>query len=613
MQQSIAQKPGAAATSAGWRFGAWLDALVLALVFIGMAAWTWRKWPDPLVDFGRELYVPWQIAEGGKVLYRDIAHFNGPLSPYFNALLFRVFGPGMMVLAGANMALLAIMTAALYSLLRQSSSRLAATAACVFMLLVFAFGQMTILGNYNFVTPYAHEVTHGVVLTIVGLWFLRRAVIAARLRWVAAGGVALGAVFLTKPEVFIAAVASMGVLVLFSPSPQTKLWKKKWGVLALSAILPLAIATALFAMAVPLSQSIRSVLGGWNFVFDPALHSLPFYRAGMGMDVPGDSLRRMFICAGCYSGLMLLALAVAVLTPVRHRSLSAVSTFVGGALVLAIVWRLIDWSEALRGLPVGLTGAGVVAAVAWLQRSDGPSRSRWSLRLSLSVFAVAMLAKMILYTRPYHYGFALAMPGTLVFATVLVGWLPEWVGARGGAAGAAAALGLAVLLMTAAAYVNYLHRALDRRVYAVGEVRDMFYADERGELVQRVVGQLKKNVTPQEGLVVLPEGVMLNYLARLPNPTPYLNFMPPELIMFGEETILQSLQRASPRYLLLTHKETAEYGYEFFGRDYGQSIGYWIGQHYRPQALYGDPPLRRGSEFGILVLERDEAEPPSSP
>lgn len=38
---------------------------------------SWRKWPDPLIDFGRELYVPWQLSLG-KTLYLDISYFNGP-------------------------------------------------------------------------------------------------------------------------------------------------------------------------------------------------------------------------------------------------------------------------------------------------------------------------------------------------------------------------------------------------------------------------------------------------------------------------------------------------------------------------------------------------------
>ena len=38
---------------------------------------------------------------------------------------------------------------------------------------------------------------------------------------------------------------------------------------------------------------------------------------------------------------------------------------------------------------------------------------------------------------------------------------------------------------------------------------------------------------------------MVNYLARRVNPTPYINFMPPELIMFGEENMVAAF-RSSP-------------------------------------------------------------------
>ncbi|HEY1628509.1 MAG TPA: hypothetical protein VGF52_01550, partial [Tepidisphaeraceae bacterium] len=51
--------------------------IAISLTFLIMLAWTWGTWPDPIVDFGRELYVPWQLTQG-KILYRDIAYFNGP-------------------------------------------------------------------------------------------------------------------------------------------------------------------------------------------------------------------------------------------------------------------------------------------------------------------------------------------------------------------------------------------------------------------------------------------------------------------------------------------------------------------------------------------------------
>ena len=72
-------------------------ARALALAALPLAAFllhrSWGAWPDVMVDFGRELYVPWRITLG-EVLYRDLEWFNGPLSQYVNALWFRLFGVG---------------------------------------------------------------------------------------------------------------------------------------------------------------------------------------------------------------------------------------------------------------------------------------------------------------------------------------------------------------------------------------------------------------------------------------------------------------------------------------------------------------------------------------
>ena len=59
---------------------AWVDAAVLGIAFVLLSVWSWQKWRHPLVDFGRELYTPWQLAQG-KVLYRDIEAIFGPFSP----------------------------------------------------------------------------------------------------------------------------------------------------------------------------------------------------------------------------------------------------------------------------------------------------------------------------------------------------------------------------------------------------------------------------------------------------------------------------------------------------------------------------------------------------
>jgi hypothetical protein len=111
-------------------------------------------------------------------------------------------------------------------------------------------------------------------------------------------------------------------------------------------------------------------------------------------------------------------------------------------------------------------------------------------------------------------------------------------------------------------------------------------------------------------VVVLPEGVMINYLARRSNPTTYVNFMPPEVIMFGEDDIVAGLQAHPPDFIVLCHKDTSEYGAPLFAHDYGQKIARWVHDNYEAMVLLGDPPFVKVDRFGILILRRRAAGAP---
>src|SRR5207302_10753639 len=76
---------------------------LLALIVI-WAAWlygTWAHWGNLTADCGREMYVPTVLSEG-KTLYRDVWFNFGPAAPYFNSVLFRIFGIHLNVLYWAG-------------------------------------------------------------------------------------------------------------------------------------------------------------------------------------------------------------------------------------------------------------------------------------------------------------------------------------------------------------------------------------------------------------------------------------------------------------------------------------------------------------------------------
>ncbi|MCC7203634.1 MAG: glycosyltransferase family 39 protein [Phycisphaeraceae bacterium] len=586
--------------------------VVLGAVFAVMAAWTWRTWPDVLVDFGREVYTAWRISQG-QTLYVDVAWFNGPLSAYFNGLLFWVFGTGIMTLAGANMLILAGVTAVLYWLLDRAWGWVGAIVGCLLLLTVFGFGQLVAVGNYNFISPYSHELTHGLALALAAMAMAWRAIEKPSLAWGGLAGIAAGLCFLTKPEPVAALVVGLFAMLLSAGLTRREGWATAGTVTALMAAtagLVIVAAWSLLARAMTSGDAWHAVLGAWTSVLNPDLQQLPFYRQGMGTLDTAKSLRALG-AIGSWWTLGFAGAAMAAWSITCGKRLNLLLGCLAFWYVLAgllFVRDDVEWLTVMRPLPMALLAAALVIAVARGLRGENvrdveaeTDDDATALRISLCVFSLAMLGKMILNARVYHYGFALAMPGTAVLAAMLTSGLPRWFEARSQAGAVMRGAAIALVVVFIGMHLTQTHAYLKRKNVALGEGRDLIYADARGEVIKPLLDELTKHVTVDQTVAVMPEGVMLNYLARRINPTPYISFMPPEVILFGEDDMIMALHETPPDYLLITHKPTAEYGLPYFGRDYAQKLGLWINESYERVARYGDPPLMPGTTFGIDV------------
>ncbi len=569
---------------------------------IAMLWHSWGKWPDPLIDFGRELYVPWMLSEGN-LLYRDIHYFNGPLSPHLNALWFRLFGVGLSTLTWVNLALTAALVPLLYRTLRHASSQLAALVACLTFVVLFGFSQYVGVGNYNYVSPYSHEASHGMLLSWVVLAALLTHLKAPRRRWLVVAGLAAGLVFLTKAEFFIAvAAASVTALGLWSWSekPPRREVLISLGAFCAAVLTPPALAFALLSLGLPWTEAGIATLGSWWHLADSQLSGLSFYRQGMGMDAPMLHLERMLAVSAIFAPPLLVAAVLARRTRDPSRRLPlAILSFVTVIALAMLFWRELPWFELGRPLPLCMITAGAAMALAALRGRQHKHKSA----LVLIVFALAISAKMILNTRLYHYGFVLAMPSMLLLVVALLDWIPAAIRRSGGQQHVFSAAALATLVALISWHAAHSARVYEDKTAPVGQGADAFLSDSRGEALQLAADWMRENTVEGETLAVLPEGVMLNYLSRRKSSVPIVNLMPAELLMFGEDQILAELQEAPPSYIALIHKDTSEYGFRFFGQDYGQSIARWIEQEYEPVVQIGATPLKN-HQFGIVISRR---------
>jgi 4-amino-4-deoxy-L-arabinose transferase-like glycosyltransferase len=575
-----------------------------------MLAWTWRTWPDPLVDFGREAYHAWQVTRG-KTLYVDLAHFSGPLSVYANALFFRVFGPGILTLALTNAVLTAGCIAMLYSILVRVAGRLAATLGGLTFVTIFAFGRFVRLGNCNWLCPYSYELTHGLMLSVAGLWFLDRYQRTRRLGWLTAMGAALGLVALTKTEALFAAAIALPVglaLTVVLERPTTTRFVRIAASFAVGALLPLLVTFAFFASRMPVSEVLRWPLGYWRAASRPEFAALPMYREGFGTNDLAGNLRRLAQATGWYAIVLAAGVAAAfVLRGVRRGAELAVLGIVSMvAMVAAAQFVPIEgWLNAGRPLPLFLLLITIASIVAYLRsRNDPDAAPRYALQTSLALFALALLPKMVLNARVFHYGFALAMPATLVLIAALVSWGPALLTRAGLQGRALLAVAAGVLVAGLVAHLVFMQRVLARQTRVLGEGADLLYGDNRAAPLADLLAEIRRRVGPTQTLAAVPEGALLNYLARLDSSVPYVQFSPVCMLLWGEREIERDFEAKPPDFFALVHRDNRHEGARFFGRDYAQSIMGWIESNYHPVWRTGAPPLR-DDRFGLVLLERN--------
>jgi hypothetical protein len=587
----------------GWAF--------LAILTIFFLATSWRKWPDPLIDFGHDLYIPWRIAQGA-LLYRDIDDIYGPLSQYLNAGLFRVFGVGMMVLEGANILVFLAILIVVYLLFRRAWGRFAAFVSSAIFIAVFGFAQYVGIGNYNYAAPYSHESTHGMLVSVLLLLVLVRWEEAPTVRRSFLAGGLLGLAAVLKPEFLLAgALTTLAALLMRwrcrKPVPRESI--ALWGA---GIVLPTLAFAAWFSIWLPWSTALANASRAWlNAAGTARFTSDPVQAGFLGLDHPWQNL------AEHGQATLLAALAIASicglawLAEQRTRPWQRVAF--SAAAILGAGWLSIfpmNWSGVGRCL-LGLTLAYVLfAAVSAIRRAPaGPNIPVATLRLMIALLAAALMARMFLNGRIFQYGFYQAALAGMLVPAVMLSELPARLRLKDWGKAVVELAGLALFVPGVVLLAGQSQSILNRKTLPIGRGGDQFYAfpqeiDSSGELVRRVIDWIRQHPGPRS-LVVLPEGEMINYLVRMPNPVAPFIFYSWATSEGRSEKVVYELQQRPPDLVVIISRDLSEYGIARYGEapGKGQEIMRWVEANYRKAESIGGDPLDNRAR-GALILQR---------
>ncbi len=537
-----------------------------------MLGYTWKAWADPQIDFGRELYIPWQLSEG-KVLYRDIFHIFGPFSQYFNALLFKIFGVSWNVLIITNTILLIGFGWLLYKIMCNLGNKIVGSVCVIFFYLNFSFAHYYEIGNYNYIAPYAHEAIHGLYLTFILFYFsiLRFSIFVL--------GTIFGFIIMTKPE-FIVASGVFLVLHFFKLS----FWHSRTLIinsvlLITGVLLPLSLSTFYFFSfgELELKKSTEYTLQAIIMVikFNPINNA--FYQDVSGFsDIRGNlfqQIRALFMLLVCLMGLyyfiekksfdnkfrLILSVLIVFAFLYYFESMSIGSAFLGITLFLII---LLFYKSLLIEVG-GFSNLG-----------------------EFSILSIFLLLKSLLNVEIHHYGFVLAVGTSLCFIYFLVKvW--EYFHCKN-----RYLLQLMSVLLIIGISISNFKKTLtmysEKTFLLCGKYDvmrllppDFYYIPDHILLLQRWI-ESRNDIST---LVIIPEGIMINYLNRIPSPIGMINFLPHEIKAAQEYSILEKFICSPPKYIVFIYRDLSEYGYHKFGdNDYGILLYEWITTYY--QCIY---------------------------
>jgi hypothetical protein len=530
--------------------------LILAGIAIIVFAWSYAKWFHPIIDSGRDLYIPEQLRAGAK-LYRDIRYFYPPLAPYLLAAITTLIGSSLNAYVFIGLVTSLIIASTLYALGRDFGGRSAGFTAALFFI-AFSFTGATARGC-NFIFPYAHAATFGMMFFLLYMLAISRFALDGRgFAPALAAGIAAG---WTKIE-FAAFVAATLIVVL--------IWKRsaRHAAIAAGAIaLSIAAVALLFRDAPWFSRNV------W---WPPLVHgpiTRHFYREVIGIDDWPSNLLQSIIGAVLVA---LIAGAIALVSRGRYR---AEAVFAVAALSIAVADQ-----RFFRAWSVLQIAIGIVA----LRRRD-------SRTLLLLMFSLCGSSRIYLNLTPSWYGFVFMLPAYIFIAYVLFSWLPDLgIYLRRAALLSFVPIGVVVAYGMLAQRAEYAQKR-----FPVVTERGTFYDDvaDRAAAIDGFLRYVREQHV--RSLVVMPEGIALNYFARIPDPLTYNTFSAPEIANLDvERDVVREIEAKKPDRIAINNQFVKEFGVASFGEGYGREIRRDIAAHYDVERRWHSPT------FSIVLLRR---------
>ncbi len=580
--------------------------VALAALFVIMLTGTWQRWTQPIIDHGREMNLPSRLLAGDQ-LYTDVQFLYGPVAPYLNALLYRVFGIHLTTLHVSGCVCAIVIILMIYWLARQLMNEDEAALVAALTLVLCAFKATA-----NYISPYTYAALYGLVFALITLIGAVRYLQTRRACWMLVAGIGAGLVLACKLELLLPAALSGGAAWALASLRERKiLWR-----IAVLFVAPLLLigggAYALILMRVPWRTLVEDNYALF-FNFPP---QLIFYNRNLsGFAHWPRSLANVLTATGVLGLVCGLCALVGAVIARRRQSVSAVRlarvqavTAAGLALWLVMVTLVKTRGDAspLMAAPLVLSLVISAGAVRWwkLRKTDADSALTVSVLLVIAIFSFASIVRVLLNVTtsgPYTPFFIPAL--IIIFPDLLFRVAPGWLltdeVVREDARRTAMILIAIAVVVTGA---GSIHRLRSRNTYQLATPRGSFLTwPSIGQPMAEAIRFVQAHTALNDPVLVLPEGTSINFLTARRYPLREEIVHPGFLTGKKEAEAIHHLELQKIPLILIANINTSEFRDHSFGVDYNQEFMRWIRGNYHLTQTFGQGARAQPGADGFFI------------
>lgn len=573
--------------------------LLAAAAFLAMLVLSWHRWTSLIVDIGRETDMPLRLMNG-EWLYRDIHYLYTPFSPYFNALLFRIFGPHLDTLAYSGMFFSILLAVLCYRVVRKLMPPLEAALAVCLVVVLCIFKPAG-----NLVLPYSFAALHGTVFSIASALCLMRFAEKRKALDLVLCGVLLGLAGLAKQEFAFAGALTVTAYLIFLHRVNIGPLIRDLAVAGIPALLIFVpVVAVLFA-----AMDAQMLINDCHLFYTNIPASLVNYnRFRSGLDFPLWSVFQLLGSAAVSAAIVAALLFISDSTgKLKRRSALVFLVSVVFAVIVGLL-SISQWDGSpIRALPVLLIG---IIAIAW-RRSAGSGPL-----FIAAAYALTIVLRVILRVPSGGFSGSFFLPvGLCLIAYALLVELPKYIGRwtsdEGSVWRAQRFTRGFVALAIVVTMISFGYRFRVKYVSEVSAARGTALVEkESGPVISEALRFIEVKTAPGDFISVLPEGSDLAFLTARRINLRHQVLLPDFLSQQDEIDAIEALKRGNVRYIFVTNRPMREFGAVAFGKDFYRTLGGFIEENYRLIRVFGVPdgpaPKIGDPRYFIKAYERKD-------